>query len=76
MAGNKKRKKSHKKHCNSKRDVFQLVQNQIEEKQPQRRGNNLGQQLQTINQLKPVIEAAKNKMRVQEGKDNDSPADN
>ena len=32
MAGNKKRKKSRKKHCNSKREVFQMVQDHINEK--------------------------------------------
>ena len=63
MAAGKKRKKSHKKHCNSKREVFQMVQGQIEAKHPEKRANTMGQQLRTINQLKPVIAAAKQKMR-------------
>lgn len=67
MAKNKKRKLNHKKHCNGKREVFQMVQNQIEEKNPQRPVNNFGQQLQTINQLRPVLEKARKRMREQEG---------
>lgn len=64
MAAAKKRKKSHKKHCNSKYEVFQMVQGQIEAKHPERRRTNtIGQQLKTINQLKPVIAAAKKKTR-------------
>ena len=39
MAGNKKRKKSRKKHCNSKREVFQMVQDHINEKHPQQSRN-------------------------------------
>lgn len=64
MAAGKKRKSSHKKHCSSKREVFQMVQQQFEEKHPEKRAaNTMGQQLRTINQLKPIIAAAKEKMR-------------
>lgn len=64
MAAGKKRKKSHKKHCSSKREVFQMVQEQINEKHPQKTaGNVMGQQLRTINTLRPVLERARQKMR-------------
>ena len=65
MAGNKKRKKNHKKHCNSKREVFQMVQDRINEKHPQQSRNMIAQQLQTINRLKPVLQAARENMRKQ-----------
>lgn len=65
MAGNKKRKKNHKKHCSSKREVFQMVQQSINEKNPQRRQNTAQKQLQLINRLKPAIEAAREEMRKQ-----------
>lgn len=61
MAGNKKRKKSRKKHCNSKREVFQMVQDHINEKHPQQSRNIMAQKLQTINRLKPVLQATRGK---------------
>lgn len=65
MAGNKKRKKSRKKHCNSKREVFQMVQDHINEKHPQQSRNIMAQKLQTINRLKPVLQATRENMRKQ-----------
>lgn len=70
MAGNKKRKKSRKKHCNSKREVFQMVQDHINEKHPQQSRNIMAQKLQTINRLKPVLQATRENMRKQEGSRN------
>lgn len=55
-----KKKKSGKKHCNSKREVLLMV---YEKKQKQEEAgkpkNRLTRQLQTMNSLKPALESAR-----------------
>jgi hypothetical protein len=72
MAKNKKGRKSHGKHCNSKAEVLNMVARQMEQKQPERPKNSMNQRLQTVNKIRYAMERAKQEMREQEGSGNDT----
>ena len=58
MAAVKRKKK---KHCSNKAEVLQMVARKHQEKKKQ--GNVLQHQLKTVNQIRPIIEEVKRKMK-------------
>ena len=58
-----KKKKSGKKHCNSRQEVLlKLYESKRQQEQEGKPKNRLSRQLQTINTIKPVIEKARKQM--------------